>query len=319
MINLLLIFTLISSESLSILKEKGGEVTIIRENKVIKAEVNQEVLENDEIKTGKESYAILLLADNSELKIEEFSDIVLRKELLMHDTAIEKALYSIKLFYGKLTAKIAKKKEEWVNVGTPTSIIGVRGTEFYSGVAQDGSTILEVVEGEVEVLDEENKRVEAGERAEFDTEEGLKIEPMEEEINWDDWFKHRKEKFLKRKSELAEMHNKRLEKRLKRLEYLVEKIGDVADEGESEKMKEIVASIYTLKDNLETGVEFLKREGLRVKIEKRFMDVAKRWRERKQEVATKFEKRRREIEQRFRERRKEIEERFKNKRNKKNK
>lgn len=315
MIKLFLILSLMSaSEPIGKLKETGGDVSLIREKKTIIAETNQTILDNDEIKTGEKSYAVILLADNSELKIEESSDLFLRKELLMQDTAIEKALYSIKLLYGRLVAKIEKKKEEWVNVGTPTSIIGVRGTEFYSGVAPDGSTIVEVVDGEVEVLDEENKKVAEGERAEYDAEEGLKVEAMEKEINWDEWFEKRRGRFLTRKDELAEIHNKRLEKRVKKLESLIEKIEKVADEGESEKMREMVANLYTLKDNLETGVDFLRREKLKVKIEKRFRDVAKRWAERKKIIAERFEKRRREMEEKFQRRKKEMEEKFKNRR-----
>lgn len=315
MIKLFLILSLISAaEPIGRVKELSGDVSMIREKKTIAAETNQPVLENDEIKTGEKSYAVILFSDKSEIRIEESSDLVLKKELLMQDTAIEKTLYSIKLLYGKLMAKIEKKKEEWVNVGTPTSIIGVRGTEFSSGVAPDGSTIVEVSDGEVEVLDDENKRVAEGERAEYDAEEGLKIEPIEKEIDWDEWFEKRRERFLTKKDELAEIHNERLEKRVKKLESLLETIEKVADEGESEKMREIVANLYSLKDNLETGVDFLRREKLKVKIEKRFRDVAKRWEERRKAIAERFEKRRREMEERFKLRKKEMEEKFKNRR-----
>jgi hypothetical protein len=299
-------------------KEFSGEVKIIHESKEIPPVSALKLFDGDEIKTGEKSYAIVILDDDSELRVDESSNLIITKELLMQDTAIEKALYSIKLLYGKLISKIQKKNEKWLNVGTPTSIIGVRGTEFYSGVAPDGSTIVEVVEGEVEVLDEENKRVAEGERAEFDTEEGLKVESIEKEVNWDEWFEQKRKNFLKRKSELAEIHNKRMEKRMKKLESLIEDIEKTADEGESEKMKEEVAVLYSLKDNLETGIEFLRREGIRIKIEKRFKEVAQRWADRKHEVAQRFEKRRMEIEQRFKERKKEIEERFKSRKMKQN-
>lgn len=318
-VNLFLGILILATDPVGKIKEFSGEVKVIHDKKEQTPQPWLNLFDGDEIKTGKRSYAIIMLADNSELRVEESSNLIIKKELLMQDTAIEKALYSIKLLYGKLLAKIEKKNEQWVNVGTPTSIIGVRGTEFYSGVAPDGSTIVEVVEGEVEVLDDENKKVAEGERAEFDTEEGLKVEPIEKEINWDEWFEQRREKFLKRKSELAEIHNTLLEKRMKRLESLIEKIERTADEGESEKMKQDVSLLYTLKDNLETGIEFLKREKLKVKIEKRFKEVAQRWAERKRQVAERFERRRQEIEKRFRERRKEIEERFKNRKMKQRK
>lgn len=318
-VNLFLGILILATDPVGKIKEFSGEVKVIHDKKEQTPQPGLNLFDGDEIKTGKRSYAIIMLADNSELRVEESSNLIIKKELLMQDTAIEKALYSIKLLYGKLLAKIEKKNEQWVNVGTPTSIIGVRGTEFYSGVAPDGSTIVEVVEGEVEVLDDENKKVAEGERAEFDTEEGLKVEPIEKEINWDEWFEQRREKFLKRKSELAEIHNTLLEKRMKRLESLIEKIERTADEGESEKMKQDVSLLYTLKDNLETGIEFLKREKLKVKIEKRFKEVAQRWAERKRQVAERFERRRQEIEKRFRERRKEIEERFKNRKMKQRK
>ncbi len=316
MLNLLLFFSIvITVEPLGKIREFSGDVKILHEKKQLQPQIELQLFDGDEIRTGKKSHVLLILGDNSELRVEESSQVILKKELLMQDTAIERALYSIKLLYGKLMAKIEKKKEDWVNVGTPTSIIGVRGTEFSSGVAPDGSTILEVLEGEVDVLDDENKKVLEGERAEYDAEEGLKIEPMEREINWDEWFEERRKRFLKRRAELAEIHNRRLEERVKKLESLIEKIEKVADEGESERMEDAIANLYTLKDNLETGVEFLRREKLRVKIEKRFKDVARRWAERQRAIAERFEMRRREMEERFERRKQEMEEKFKKRRN----
>ncbi len=313
MLNFLFLLSILTaSEPIGKILEFSGDVKILHEKRELWPEIELKLFDGDEIRTGKKSHVLLILGDNSELRVEESSQLIMKRELLMQDTAIERALYSIKLLYGKLMAKIEKKRENWVNVGTPTSIIGVRGTEFSSGVAPDGSTILEVLEGEVEILDDDNKKVLEGERAEYDAEEGLKIEPMEMEINWDEWFEERRERFVRRKAELAEIYNRRLEERVKKLESLIDKIEKIADEGESERMKDTIANLYTLKDNLETGVEFLRREKLKVKIEKRFRDVARRWTERQRAIAERFEMRRKEIEERFQRRKQEMKEKFKN-------
>jgi len=315
MIRWLLILNLISSvESLGKIKGLSGDVLLIRGGHEIAPAIGQVVEDGDEIRTGGDSYVIILLEDNSEIKVDGSSRLVLKKELLMKDTAIERVLYSLKLLYGKLIMKIEKRPEQWLNVGTPTSIIGVRGTGFSAGVAGDGSTIVDVTDGVVEVLDDETLRVSAGERAEYDPEEGLKIIPSTGEINWDEWFRVRRERFLKRKKILAEILHQRLENRVKRMESVVEELEKTAEEGEREKMKEKISALYNLRDNLETGIEFLKYEGIRIRFEERFREVERRWAERKRAVAERFELRRREIERRFQERRNEIEERFKNRR-----
>lgn len=311
MVGLILILTIFSTnEPIGRVTELWGEVFCLHEGTKEHCEKGQDIFDGDAIETERSAFAFLVMADGSEIEVQELSRMTLTKELLMKDTAIEKVLYSLKLFSGKLITKIAKNKERWVNVGTPTSIIGVRGTEFYSGVAPDGSTILEVTEGEVEVLDEDTIKVKQGERAEFDTEEGLKIEPITKEIDWDEWFKMRRERFVKRRKEIEEILNRRLKRRMEKLESIIKRIEQVAEEGKSERMKEEVANLYSFKDNLETGVEFMRIKGLRAKIEKRFKEVASRWEERRKMIAERFEKRRRELEERFERRHREMEERF---------
>lgn len=114
-----------------------GEVTVTRGSVHSAAIVGAGVLPGDRIVTGKASAAALTLRDGSSLSIGPNSDMDL-SELAFNSTTHEGNM-AVRLTRGTLrvlTGLIAKLKPEQVKITTPTSVIGVRGTDFIVEVNQ---------------------------------------------------------------------------------------------------------------------------------------------------------------------------------------
>lgn len=119
--------------------------------------------EGSRVRTGADGFATVLFKDGSQVKVSERSSI-----LVSHVTTGEKERSAIVLFCGRLWSKIAKHNGEAAfDVATPNAVAGVRGTEFVTTVADDGSARVEVKEGIVAVSnDNKSKNVSAGQGTE---------------------------------------------------------------------------------------------------------------------------------------------------------
>ncbi len=76
------------------------------------------------------------------------------------EVVVDDYVYDYKTLDGKFVAEMTKgafrfvtgrMRKAGVQLGTPTAIIGVRGTDFIVVVAGDGSTTVSVLDGEVEI------------------------------------------------------------------------------------------------------------------------------------------------------------------------
>jgi len=111
------------------------------------------------IRTGPRSRAALLLADETQLKVSENSELQLSavrqsSNLLARITTAPRADQSIlNINRGRAWLK-AKKKPAPVRVSTPSVTAAIRGTEFDIQVAADGETMITVVEGSVDFFNE---------------------------------------------------------------------------------------------------------------------------------------------------------------------
>lgn len=117
--------------------------------------------EGSRIRTGADGQATLRFSDGSQVKVSERSAM-----LVTHVSNGEKERSAIVLFCGRLWSKIAKHQGETAfDVATPNAVAGVRGTEFVTTVADDGTARVQVSEGTVAVSsdDKSSKSVHAGE------------------------------------------------------------------------------------------------------------------------------------------------------------
>lgn len=110
-----------------------------------------EVFFGDTITTGDDSEGLIKLVDESIIRVHANSKIVLNTMI----SPVEKK-HSVLLFFGKLWNKISKKalRRKVFEVQTPTAVCGVRGTDFETASYEDGTMLVRVNSGEVEVDNE---------------------------------------------------------------------------------------------------------------------------------------------------------------------
>jgi hypothetical protein len=114
------------------------------------------------VRTGAASEATLRFADGSQIKVSERSAM-----LVTHVTAEEKERSAVVLFCGRLWAKIAKHRDPSFDVATPNAVAGVRGTQFTTTVADDGTARVQVDEGTVAVSNDDSaQNVQGGQSTE---------------------------------------------------------------------------------------------------------------------------------------------------------
>lgn len=112
-------------------KTVQGEVTVVRGNVRIAAVVGGPLNAADRVLTGEKSAAAVTLKDGTVLSIGPSSMVDLSE--FSFDATTQDGNVLIALARGSLrvvTGLIAKLKPEQVKVTTPTTVIGVRGTDF---------------------------------------------------------------------------------------------------------------------------------------------------------------------------------------------
>lgn len=111
------------------------------------ASVGASLLPGTQIRTGADGAAEVAFDDGSTLKMQKNSSI------LLSGNKRQQKKSSILLFFGRLWSKVSPSTTGGTSyeVSTPNAVCGVRGTEFETAVADDGSLRLRVSEGKVAV------------------------------------------------------------------------------------------------------------------------------------------------------------------------
>lgn len=127
-----------AAELAGMVKNSKGQVSIERAGQRMPATVGAAVEVGDKLRTGKHSAVGVTLRDNTLLSAGANAVIVVDK--FRYDTVTEAGEMTIGVRKGTLsvaTGRIARKTPESVDFRTPTSVLGVRGTEF----------VIEVMDG----------------------------------------------------------------------------------------------------------------------------------------------------------------------------
>lgn len=118
-------------EQAGMVKVSKGAVSIERDGKKMAADVGTTVLVADRVRTGADGSVGVTLRDSTLLSAGPNSLIVIDK--FVYDNATQDGKISVGVRKGTLSVasgRIAKRTPESVDFHTPTSILGVRGTEF---------------------------------------------------------------------------------------------------------------------------------------------------------------------------------------------
>lgn len=120
-----------AAENAGMVKVAKGQVSIERNGQKLPATVGSLVEVADRVRTGSDGSVGVTLRDNTLLSAGPNSLIVIEK--FAFDSATQDGNMSIRIRKGTLSVasgKIAKRTPESVDFHTPTSVLGVRGTEF---------------------------------------------------------------------------------------------------------------------------------------------------------------------------------------------
>lgn len=173
----LLLFSLTCSvfaaESVALLSASKGKVDLSRDAKSIKFKAGDMLRNNDELRTGGESFAAYKYVDGSST-IKVFSNSVVRITANKSGKSLSKKVVIDK---GSIFTDVKPKSGAFM-VQTPTTVASVKGTGFLTKITEDGISKFVVTDGEVElkILDSDDvKSVPAGNTAIIDAEGNFEI------------------------------------------------------------------------------------------------------------------------------------------------
>ena len=120
-------------------KVASGDVTVERNGQVVQVEAGTELFENDVIATGANSAVGMTFTDNSRMSLGPNSSLTL--ESYAYEQSGRQNGFDARLRSGSLTAasgEIAKSRPLAMRVLMPTTVLGVKGTEFAVRVSGEG-------------------------------------------------------------------------------------------------------------------------------------------------------------------------------------
>jgi len=303
----------------SIEKIKGG-VFVIRDSSTFSARQKANIFNGDIIKTSGDGYAGLVLKDETRVDVFENSEFQVSLDSVLPESTLQKIVYRVGILIGRLRFAVKVGQPRWINVTTPTSALGVRGTEFNVLTGADSSSVIEIFDGDVLLLADEAMSLGYGNRAMYDlTEEKFEIEPLENKFDHTEWLSKRATEWKDKRRHVGKNLNDLVLKRIGEFDALTDSILKSADEGKEEKINQSLSLLVLSDDTLKNSEFFMERNRIRNLYKKRLEDVRKRWAERRTQVVERFEKRRKEINERFKEKKKDIKNEFEEKRKKRNK
>lgn len=127
------------AEPIGYVRVVSGDVTIQRSDQAITAAAGAALFQGDTIRTGSQSAAGMTFLDNSRISLGPDSTIDL--ENFAFKDGGTPPTFDVRLNTGSLTAasgEIAKMRPLAMKVLMPTTVLGVRGTEFVVRVKPDG-------------------------------------------------------------------------------------------------------------------------------------------------------------------------------------
>ena len=221
-------------ESLSVARitEISGPVTIIREDESkIPAIPGLALYPGDTVVTGQDGRAAFTfdrgdtfrLYEDSQLAIDEFAELDKEEQPIL------------RLDLGQLWTRIRDKLSTRFTPSfhTPTTVIGIRGTEFETVVSMDAASAVAVDEGAVEMEAETGRvTIPEGMTAEVDMDEKIVPPfkaPPREQRQWKKWRQKKREKLVEKLPDKTPHMRKRFEKAVDRYLQASERISRAAD------------------------------------------------------------------------------------------
>ena len=216
---------------------------------------------------------------------------------------MSKVLNKISILLGVLKFKGEKPSEKVLS--TPVVSVGVKGTEFTTGVAKDSSSFVDMREGEILFFSDDVKTIRAGSKLLYD----VLVGEREVEVQIEKFLSQGNERIKTRKEEVFESIQKIVMKRIEKYDQIVSEIKSLSDKDEFEKAAFSVIGESALKGCILETNKFVTGIGEKLpdEIEKRIEKVFDKWRKIEEEVVKKFEEKVRKIEEQMQKKKQKIE------------
>lgn len=111
------------------------------------AQMAAPLFDSDTLKTDANGYAAVQFMDNSLVKVKPNSLLIIRGEVLDKNSTASRIAVEV----GEVFLNVTKRQSQF-EVQTPTAVATVKGTSYNTEVADDGSTIVTVLSGSVELI-----------------------------------------------------------------------------------------------------------------------------------------------------------------------
>ena len=207
-----------------VLEELKGEVSTRApgNKKYVLAKQGTEYVTGTRLKTASGAWAKLKYSDGTIAEIKSDSEIVVKASKKPREKP-----NGVVLFFGRVWSKVTKSKngDTAFEVRSANAVAGVRGTEFETGVASDGTVMVRVSEGRVAVSGEDPEKasdVDAGTSIQSDNQGGLgAVSKSDPKFDWNTFFVQHAKNMENRGLKVAKALDGRLNRRKAKLERLV--------------------------------------------------------------------------------------------------
>lgn len=148
LISILLVLTvmLTAADAVAMISVSQGKVNLSRNDKTIKHQAGDMLMNNDQLRTGGESFAAYKYIDGSST-IKVFSNSLVKVTASKSGKQLNK---KITLNKGSVLTSVKPKTGSLI-VQTPTTIASVKGTEFFTKLTEENVSTFIVTDGEVEL------------------------------------------------------------------------------------------------------------------------------------------------------------------------
>ncbi len=134
-----------AAESIAILLNSTGKITLTRNQKAVKFKKGEMLFNYDVIKSGGESFAAIKYLDGSGT-IKVFPNSLIKLSAIKQGKLLDK---TASITQGSIYSLVSSKIKGEYKVETPTTVASVKGTGYVVKYTDDNLTIIIVLDGEV--------------------------------------------------------------------------------------------------------------------------------------------------------------------------